>query len=84
MSGYILTVTDDDLGAVNFASGRYEWADCMITHGLDEAGVHEIPEHVAWELRESFRENGMEFCIPCLGEHASLMTEFLRLEEEIV
>jgi len=81
---YAITLDKDDVGAIDSLCYQYNWARCMVTHGLDTVGVHEIPEWVAWEMMESWVENGLEFSIPCLNENSNLMGEFIRLNSEIV
>jgi hypothetical protein len=81
---YTITLDSDDVDAIEFSSYRYGWSDFLQQEGLDTVGVHNIPEHIAWEMRESWVDNGLEFSVPLLSNDSNLMHEFIRLDSEIV
>lgn len=88
MKGYRLTFHADDLDAMQFARGRYAWADALwealsadVLNAEGEVTAI-IRESDAWELSEALMADG-SWC-PCLEPHSSLSEALAKLESEIV
>jgi hypothetical protein len=79
---YQITLDKEDCGAIAFSGYRYSWSNVLQENDLDNPGTHNIPEHVAWEIKEAIWEDGA-FC-PLLNPECNLARELLRLEQEII
>jgi hypothetical protein len=83
MSPYSLTLTKDDIKAIDWAGGRYHWSTALFH--LDE-GINELAEHEAWEIVEACERDteGGHSYFPCLSSDSNLAAELYRLIEEVV
>lgn len=87
---YKLRFERSNIDAVEFALGRYSWADTLwdiltgdhLEQPRDSTITVELAEHEAWELVESLTADD-GWC-PCLDPTSSLAESLLNLEEEIV
>ncbi len=81
---YNLTLTDDDMRAICFAGGRYEWSRALLFY-LD-TGENEIAEPMAWEIAEAFdadTEGGHSY-FPLLAPDSELYAKLLAFRDSIV
>jgi hypothetical protein len=82
--GYELNLSEDDMSAVCFSGGRYEWSRALLFY-LTE-GHNEVPEHVAWELAEAFKSDteGGHSPFPLLSPDCKLYTKLSDFWDSIV
>ena len=50
---YELNISEDEMSAVCFSGGRYEWSRALLFYLVE--GHNEITEPIAWELAEAFK-----------------------------
>lgn len=81
---YSLKINEADVRAIEFSGYRYGWSDTLQKLGYVQPGEFQIPEHEAWEILDSLRDNGLDFSVPLLSEDSNLFAELLRLEQEVV
>ena len=83
---YSLTVDADGADAITFAGYRYQWSDTLESLGYDTEGIHDIPEHEAWELNDAFQADteGGHGLFPSLAQDSKLAENLFSLIERIV
>ena len=86
---YQLELTEGDRSAINFVGGRYEWSDALrrlVPEGDEGETVYQVPEHIAWELRDAFEadtEGGHSF-FPMLDQRSTLAEKLYAFMDAIV
>ena len=81
---YTLEITEEDMQAIDFARGRYEWATVLSDE--TEIGTNDLTEHEAWEIREAIEADmeGGHSPFPCLCPQSELYSKLVALWEEII
>lgn len=82
--GYNLTLSYSDMEDISFVGGRYSWAETLLQN--TEIGDNDIPEHVAWEMKEAFEEDceGGHSMFPMLSEASNLYEKLSKFYKSIV
>ena len=82
---YELNLTEDEMDAVAFVGGRYEWSRALLFH-LDDSGYAELTEPEAWEIRDAFEADteGGHSPFPLLAPDCALYQKLNRLWDSIV
>lgn len=78
---YALNLTEDGISAIEFASGRYAWADALDKLNLQH-GLNRLTETEAHELHEAI-ESDDGWC-PCLNPDCELAESLLALQSKLV
>lgn len=82
---YTLTLTEQDFDAIDFARGRYCWADAL---WLLLPGPNHLEEHEALEIADAFESDtdteGGHSYFPCLDPQSDLASRLHSFLEEIV
>lgn len=76
---YKLHLTETEMNDIAFVGYRYCWSNALLDHCIE--GENEIPEHIAWELREAFEadtEGGHSF-FPMLDSRSELCEKLVTL-----
>lgn len=64
---YRLTLTDEDVDAIQFSGNRYGWSDALLSYG---PGTHRISESEAWRISEAIASDDAPY--PLLNPHSDL------------
>tara|TARA_E500000331_G_C16833432_1_gene530284 strand:+ start:317 stop:568 length:252 start_codon:yes stop_codon:yes gene_type:complete len=81
---YTLEITDEDMQAIGFARGRYDWATTLSNEV--EIGTNDLAEHKAWEIMEAIEADmeGGHSPFPCLCPQSDLYSKLVKFWQEIV
>lgn len=80
---YTLDLTQGDVDTIGFVGYRYGWSSVL---GKYDAGIHEIPEHEAWEIQEAFDGDmeGGHNAFPMLDPRSDLVGKLATFYQAIV
>ena len=81
---YKLELTEREMSDIHFVGYRYSWSDTLDRHCI--AGLNEIPEHVAWEIRDAFDADteGGHSMFPMLDSRSELADKLYAFYDSIV
>ena len=82
--GYELHLTSNDMAALCWVGGRYEWSRSLLFY-LEE-GDNEIPESMAWDIREATDKDteGGHSPFPLLATDSDLYAKLSEFYDSIV
>lgn len=83
MRNYSISLTFDDLKAIEFSGHRYNWSRVMLAYTI---GTNWLEEREAWEIIEALEidTNDWSTDIPLLSDNSNLYREFMRLHSEVI
>ena len=81
---YVIELTSEDWKAIEWTGHRYGWSESLIEH--TQTGANEIPEHIAWEIREAMESDteGGDSYFPCLNPKSDLYEKLITFIDSIV
>lgn len=63
MSSYTLTLTPNEISALNFAVGRYLWPEILLDNLNEDTGVVDLSETMMWDWSEAVESEDSRFAL---------------------